>query len=795
MKNFYFTKRIIPLVMLLFANYISLYGNATTLVTQIQEESFALNVPPVPPCNLSITNVVTQDPVGIGLNGSVSFQISDPDSSPFWVCFLKDTNGNTYGAIYSSYGYIYSYGISYTTVDSTIIINLQPGQWSLNATSDINYWYNTPNCVTTVPITINQSTICALLSITNVIAQDPVAIGLNGSVSFQISDPYSRQYWICWLEDSYGNSYGTIWSSNGSIYSYGNVDTAVGSTKFINLPPGQYSLKATTDFNYWYGNPTCVTTVPITINQSTNCTIQLSDVQASSCTTGSISFNVTSLVDDLYPFWNAVLCDSLNNPIDSIYSYFSQYSFNFLAPGTYKLILKNMYPPFCTDTVSNLVITQEICNLEIDSTRVFDEEFYSYYSGMIQFNVAGQACKNDFTVSLELNYATGYYYLLNEITSYDYYTLNSNLFSDLSSGVYRIIIRDNDGSCADTVDNLIINPYSVLPCTYSLSATTFNPTSNTTYDGGINITLNDQTNNCGLFGQQIDVLKNGLIHATLATPINLLQTTYNTTYYPQSNYNGYNSIAASTGFYPDDNYTLIGTNGCGCTDTLSNLIIDNPSVIPCTFQMSGTSHDVTVNGGNDGSIDLTVFEKTNYCGDQFSLDVYKSSNQSMYIYYTSLYLPVNSTDSIYNHVISGLGAGDYYIYGGNWCGCGNYIYFSIQEPSPPSVADLNLKVFIQGLYIGGQLMQSVLTNTGLGTDPNECDSITVELHDEIDPTLITASASCVLNVDGTGVASYNSSIIGGSYYVVVRHRNSIETWSKDPVYFGTPITNFDFTTP
>ncbi len=92
-------------------------------------------------------------------------------------------------------------------------------------------------------------------------------------------------------------------------------------------------------------------------------------------------------------------------------------------------------------------------------------------------------------------------------------------------------------------------------------------------------------------------------------------------------------------------------------------------------------------------------------------------------------------------------------------------------------------------------MQSVLTNTGLGTDPNECDSITVELHDEIDPTLITASASCVLNVDGTGVASYNSSIIGGSYYVVVRHRNSIETWSKDPVYFGTPITNFDFTTP
>jgi hypothetical protein len=408
---------------------------------------------------------------------------------------------------------------------------------------------------------------------------------------------------------------------------------------------------------------------------------------------------------------------------------------------------------------------------------------------MIQFNVAGQACKNDFTVSLEY-YSNGYFYLLNYITSDDYYAANSNLFSGLSSGVYRIIIRDNDGSCADTVNNLIINPPSVLPCTYSLSATTFNPTSNTTYDGGINITVNDQTNNCGLYGQQINVLKNGLIQATLATPISLLQTTYNTTYYPQSTYNGYNSIAASTGFYPDDNYTLIGTNGCGCTDTLSNLIIDNPSVIPCTFQMSGTSHDATVYGGNDGSIDLTFFEKTNYCDNWNYLTVYKNSQ-----YDTTVYFQVNSTDSIYNQVISGLGSGYYDVFGGNWCGCSNFLGFTIYEPSPPSVADLNLKVFIQGLYIGGQLMQSVLTNTGLGTDPNECDSITVELHDEIDPTLITASASCVLNVDGTGVASYNSSIIGGSYYVVVRHRNSIETWSKDPVYFGTPITNFDFTTP
>jgi hypothetical protein len=38
-----------------------------------------------------------------------------------------------------------------------------------------------------------------------------------------------------------------------------------------------------------------------------------------------------------------------------------------------------------------------------------------------------------------------------------------------------------------------------------------------------------------------------------------------------------------------------------------------------------------------------------------------------------------------------------------------------------------------------------------------------------------------------------NNLFGSSYYIVVKHSNSIETWSKDPVQFITSPVSFDFT--
>lgn len=107
----------------------------------------------------------------------------------------------------------------------------------------------------------------------------------------------------------------------------------------------------------------------------------------------------------------------------------------------------------------------------------------------------------------------------------------------------------------------------------------------------------------------------------------------------------------------------------------------------------------------------------------------------------------------------------------------------------------NLKVFIQGYYIGGGLMQPVLFNEGKSSDQTVCDTISIELHDTINRTIIAASASSVLHVDGNSTMQFPAVIYNNSYFVVVRSRNAIETWSKLPLTFNASTVSFDFTTP
>ncbi|MBK7888754.1 MAG: hypothetical protein IPJ86_16155 [Bacteroidetes bacterium] len=52
----------------------------------------------------------------------------------------------------------------------------------------------------------------------------------------------------------------------------------------------------------------------------------------------------------------------------------------------------------------------------------------------------------------------------------------------------------------------------------------------------------------------------------------------------------------------------------------------------------------------------------------------------------------------------------------------------------------------------------------------------------------------ILNINGTAVVPFPNSLYGNAYYVCVKSRNVIETWSKLPVTM-TNTTNVDFTIP
>ncbi len=102
------------------------------------------------------------------------------------------------------------------------------------------------------------------------------------------------------------------------------------------------------------------------------------------------------------------------------------------------------------------------------------------------------------------------------------------------------------------------------------------------------------------------------------------------------------------------------------------------------------------------------------------------------------------------------------------------------------------KLFIQGYYTGGSAMNTVLANQGVGSNLLMTDTVTVELHNANYPYALKEVSKGILYTDGQLNCSFANSI--GTYYIVIKHRNSIETWSNTPVAVGTNITTFDFST-
>ncbi|MBK9400559.1 MAG: PKD domain-containing protein [Bacteroidetes bacterium] len=105
---------------------------------------------------------------------------------------------------------------------------------------------------------------------------------------------------------------------------------------------------------------------------------------------------------------------------------------------------------------------------------------------------------------------------------------------------------------------------------------------------------------------------------------------------------------------------------------------------------------------------------------------------------------------------------------------------------------LNLKAFIEGYYLGGGLMQAVVNPT---LYPTLADTITVELRNSIAPYALEKSVKGTLNTSGNGQFIFPGNLLSRQYYIVVKTRNTIETWSKLPVLMDIPVEMFDFTTP
>ncbi len=98
---------------------------------------------------------------------------------------------------------------------------------------------------------------------------------------------------------------------------------------------------------------------------------------------------------------------------------------------------------------------------------------------------------------------------------------------------------------------------------------------------------------------------------------------------------------------------------------------------------------------------------------------------------------------------------------------------------PPKT--LNLTALIEALY-----------NPGLNTMIS--DTATVYLRNATSPYAIVDQSKAVINSLGSGVFTFSNALNSTPYYLVVVHRNSIETWSASGNSFVSNSLSYNFTT-
>jgi uncharacterized protein YjdB len=220
------------------------------------------------------------------------------------------------------------------------------------------------------------------------------------------------------------------------------------------------------------------------------------------------------------------------------------------------------------------------------------------------------------------------------------------------------------------------------------------------------------------------------------------------------------TIAAGT---TDIKYTVTGCNG--------------PAIATKTLTVSPPVTAGTVTGTSPLCIGATA----SYTSDGDTGGTWSSSNP--------LIASVNPATGL----VSALAVGTSDIVYTVNSGCGSPVS-NLKTVTINSCATIvNLKLYLQGYYMGGGLMQHVMLNQGAGASTTQTDNITVELHNTTAPFSMVASTTGMLNTDGNVTLSFAP--ISGSYYVAVKHRNTIQTWSAIPLAVGpTPTPVYDFST-
>ena len=218
-----------------------------------------------------------------------------------------------------------------------------------------------------------------------------------------------------------------------------------------------------------------------------------------------------------------------------------------------------------------------------------------------------------------------------------------------------------------------------------------------------------------------------------------------------------------------NNYTVTLTGGCGTASATGTITVN--ALPSAAGSISGSPSFTPGTSGVPYSVG-TIASSTSY--------IWSYSGTGVIINGTGASVTLDFSASASSGTLS--------VFGRNSCGDGSASTLDLS----PSTKTLTLtSVLLEGLYAGGGTMREV-TNGYNPQFPGIADRVTIELHDAASYSTIVYSVPDV-NLSLTGTATVTvPAAFSGSYYITVKHRNSLETTTSVPVTFAGTTINQSF---
>lgn len=220
-------------------------------------------------------------------------------------------------------------------------------------------------------------------------------------------------------------------------------------------------------------------------------------------------------------------------------------------------------------------------------------------------------------------------------------------------------------------------------------------------------------------------------------------------------------------------YTYQVTNASGCTSLASAAVVINAQ--PATPSPPAVSTSAPGNVCPAETINLTtLITSVTPVGGSI---LYK-------IFNNPLGISVPDPTSV--------GTGNYYIFYQNQAGCYSTGTVVTGTVTPCSKTLILNSVLLEGLYDGGGIMRQAWNGFGPQWPAGVADHITIELHSAANyGTIIYTDPDVALSTTGTATVIIPA-IYNGSYYITIKHRNSVETTTATSVSFasGTILRSF-----